>query len=50
MSQDYTPSKSLKSLELCPPNKHKVDLSNEVLNIDFGQGVANIPEVKFGVQ
>ena len=26
-----------------------MDLSNEVLNIDFGQGAAKIPEVKVGV-
>ena len=50
LSQDYTPSKSLKSLELCPPNKHKIDLSNEVLNIDFGQGASKISEVKVGVR
>ena len=33
---------------LCPPNKYEVDLSNEVLNIDFGQGTAKISEVKVG--
>ena len=37
-----------KSLGLCPPNKYEVDLSNEVLNIDFGQGAAKISEVKVG--
>ena len=41
---------SLKSLELWPPNKHEVDLSIEVLNIDFGQGTAKISEVKVGVR
>ena len=46
LSQDYRPSKSLKSLELCPPNKHKVDLSNEVLIIDFGQQAAKISKIK----
>ena len=30
------------------PNKYEVDLSNEVLNIDFGQGPAKISEVKVG--
>ena len=33
---------------LCPPNKYEVDLSNEVLNIDFGQGAEKISEVKVG--
>ena len=28
----------------------EIDLSNEVLNIDFSQGVAKISEVKVGVQ
>ena len=37
-----------KSLWLCPPNKYEVDLSNEVLNIDFGQEAAKISEVKVG--
>ena len=39
---------SFKSLGLCSPNKYEVDLSNEVLNIDFGQGAAKISEVKVG--
>ena len=39
-----------KSLGLCPPNKYKVDLSNEVLNIDFGQEAAKISVVKVGGQ
>ena len=30
-------------------NRYKIDLSNEVLNIDFGQGAAKIPDVKLGV-
>ena len=50
MSQDYTHQKSFKSLGLCPPNRYKIDLSNEVLNIDFGQGAAKIPGVKVGGQ
>ena len=32
------------------PNKYEVDLSNEVLNIDFDQGTAKISEVKVGLQ
>ena len=48
MSQDYTHQKSFKSLGLCPPNRYEIDLSNEVLNIDFDQGAAKIPEVKVG--
>ena len=31
------------------PNRYEIDLSNEVLNIDFVQGAAKIPEVKVGV-
>ena len=50
LSQDYTHKKSFKSLGLCPPNRYEIDLSNEVLNIDFGQGAAKIPEVKSGVR
>ena len=50
MSQDYTHQKSFKSLGLCPPNRYEIDLSNEVLNIDFGQGAAKIPEVQVGIQ
>ena len=49
MSQDYIPEKSFKNLGLWSPNKYEIDLSNEVLNIDFGQGAAKIPEVKVGV-
>ena len=41
---------SFKSLGLCPPNRYEIDLSNEVLNIDFGRGAAKIPEVKSGVR
>ena len=32
------------------PNRYEIDLSNEVLNIDFSQGAAKISEVKVGVQ
>ena len=32
------------------PNSCKLDLSNEILNIDFGLGAAKIPEVKVGVR
>ena len=28
--------------------RYEIDLSNEILNIDFGQGAAKIPEVKVG--
>ena len=31
------------------PNRYEIDLSNEVLNFDFGQGAAKIPEVKVEV-
>ena len=50
LSQDYVPLKSFKSLGLWSPNKHKVDLSYEALNIDFGQEAAKISEVKVGGQ
>ena len=30
------------------PNIYEIDLSNEVLNIDFGQETAKISEVKVG--
>lgn len=30
------------------PNRYEIDLSNEVLNINFGQGTAEISEVKAG--
>ena len=50
LSQDYTHQNSFKSLGLCLPNRYEVDLLNEVLNIDFGQGAAKISEVKVGVQ
>ena len=32
------------------PNRYVIDLSNEVLNINFGQGAAKIPEIKVGVR
>ena len=50
MSQDEIPKNSLKSLELWPPNRYEVDLSNELLNLDFGQGAAKISGVKVGVR
>ena len=37
-------------LALLAPNRYEVDLSNEILNIDFGQGAAKILEVKIGSQ
>ena len=39
-----------KSFGLCSPNKYEIDLSNEVLNIDLGQGAAKTPEIKVGVR
>ena len=48
LSQDYTNQKSFISLRLCPPNRYEMDLSNEVLNIDFDKGAAKISEVKVG--
>ena len=30
------------------PNKYVLDLSNEILNIDFGQGATKISMVKVG--
>ena len=38
--------KSLKSLGLQSPNRYEVLLSNEVVNIGFGKGVAKISDVK----
>ena len=35
-------------LGLQATNRYKVDLSNEALNIDFGQGAAKVLEVKVG--
>ena len=35
---------------LLAPNRYEVDFSNEVLNIDFGQGAAKLSEVKVGGQ
>ena len=40
---------SCKSLGLWSPSRYEIDLSNEVLNIDFGEGAAMIPEVKVRV-
>ena len=37
---------SCHGLGLLAPNRYEVDLSNEVLNIDFGQGAAKISKVK----
>ena len=31
------------------PNRYVMDLLNEVLNIDFGQGAAKISEVRFEI-
>ena len=35
-------------LELLAPKKYEIDLSNEVINFDFGQGAAKISKVKVG--
>ena len=35
-------------LELPAPNRYELDLSNEILIIDFGQGVAKISKFKVG--
>ena len=43
LSQDF-----IKSLELWSLNRYEMDLSNEILNIDFDQGATKISEVKFG--
>ena len=37
-------------MDFLSPIRYEIDLSNEVLNIEFGQGAAKIPEVKVGVQ
>ena len=42
----YIPSKSFKCLGLWSPNRYKIDLSNEDLNINFGQKAGKISEVK----
>ena len=47
-NHDYIPEKSFKSLGLWSPNRFGIDISNEVLNIDFGQGAEKISEVKVG--
>ena len=46
MNHDYIPYKSFKSLELWFPNIYETYFSNEVLNINFGEGAAKISEVK----
>ena len=49
LNQDYIHQKSFQSFGLWSPYRYEIDLSNEVLNIDFDQEVAKIPEVKVGV-
>ena len=46
MSQNHIPSKSYHDLVLLVPNTCELDLSNEVLKIDFGQGATKISKVK----
>ena len=36
-------------LGLLAPNEYEINLSNEILNIDFGQGASKISEVQIGV-
>ena len=40
--------KSFHSLDFLAPNRYVMDLSNEVLNIDFGKVTPKISEVKVG--
>ena len=35
-------------LKLLAPSRYEIDLSNEAINIDFGQVAAKISEVKVG--
>ena len=48
LSYNYIPKKSFKILELWSLNRYKMDLLNEVLNIEFDHEAANILEVKVG--
>ena len=48
LSQDYIPLESFRNLGLWSPNRYEIDLSNEVVNIDFNQEAAKISEVKVG--
>ena len=41
---------SFNSLGLQSPRRYEIELSYEVLNIDFGQGAAKISDVKVGGQ
>ena len=41
---------SYRGLGLLAPNRYEVDLSNEILNIDFDEGAAKISKVKVGGQ
>ena len=50
LSHDYIPLKSFKIHGFWSPNRYEIDLSNEVLNIDFDQGTVKISEVKVGGQ
>ena len=42
LNHDYIPQKSFKRFGLWSPNRYEIDLSNEILNIDFGQGSVKI--------
>ena len=48
ISHDYILYKVFHGLGLLAPEKYEINLSNEVLNIDFGKGAAKISEFKVG--
>ena len=50
LSRDYIHWKSFHGLVLLDPSKYEIDISNQVVNIDFGQGAAKVSEVKVGGQ
>ena len=47
MSHVYIHEKFFMALDFLDPKKSEIDLSNEVLKIDFGQEAAKTSEVKF---
>ena len=50
LNHHYKPYKSFKSLVLWSSNRYEIDLSNEVLDIFFGQEAEKISEVKVEIQ
>ena len=40
LSQDFIPEKSCHGLGFLAPNRYEIDLSNEVINLDFVQEAA----------